>query len=630
MDKLSSVFLQVTQGTCLLSYSFSVECPANRRESFLLQASEAFRISLLTKAQGQLVTSKQELHTFLKAAYSLTVAHKWLAAPQEVVEKATQACQEALAKFYKYDAATQDKDALCAEIMHLVSHVKLLLQVEPFLNSDQRSFIPDSYRNIKDTSLNFTLEGFAKVIQKFQRYHASLSQTTEVKCKGSEDCVDGKRLCITSFGTLTTECYSDDSTDATKRNEPTQSLDSPAELKLQKCDSGATTVSTDSLGSSWQKFSLSSSGSPRPHPGSIAIQHEASARDQSTTEDEDESTDSRQQSTNQSEWDVKPHADPIPAAPATSSSSDSERFEEIQAGIETLDTGDDVGQKPSVSLTSSFSHLGDSFSSKSSWEQLSVETSFYPTDTKPQPNSLSKAEIGQRSESPGSDQSFVLINSSAQNHISGLPSRATPQSSVDSACVQTTTKNSSVTPHQKLAQFDPGQQDPTEPSTGSSFDMLEENQSQMSSTEAATVLATKNTSCCSCLKSNSAAAVEPLSQYFLSQEDYKALLAGVCHECLLKRLHSDKTKFKLKTHNTAYSKNELPRVSSLPDSTICPKDELLISECAGALHLKFSRVTGLWTARETCAYIGEPMGLEGKQRAAIGVQFLHQEERLSR
>lgn len=49
-----------------------------------------------------------------------------------------------------------------------------------------------------------------------------------------------------------------------------------------------------------------------------------------------------------------------------------------------------------------------------------------------------------------------------------------------------------------------------------------------------------------------------------------------------------------------------------------------------ALHLKFSKATGLWTAKETCVYIGEPMGMEGKQRRAIWVTFLHQEERLSR
>ena len=50
----------------------------------------------------------------------------------------------------------------------------------------------------------------------------------------------------------------------------------------------------------------------------------------------------------------------------------------------------------------------------------------------------------------------------------------------------------------------------------------------------------------------------------------------------------------------------------------------------GALQLKFSRATGLWTSKETCAYIGKLSGMKGRQRAALWVQFLHQEERLSR
>lgn len=50
----------------------------------------------------------------------------------------------------------------------------------------------------------------------------------------------------------------------------------------------------------------------------------------------------------------------------------------------------------------------------------------------------------------------------------------------------------------------------------------------------------------------------------------------------------------------------------------------------GGLHLKFSKATDLWTAKETGIYIGESMGFQGKQRTAIWVRFLHQEERLSR
>uniref|UniRef100_A0AAV2KPT1 Alpha-type protein kinase domain-containing protein n=1 Tax=Knipowitschia caucasica TaxID=637954 RepID=A0AAV2KPT1_KNICA len=74
----------------------------------------------------------------------------------------------------------------------------------------------------------------------------------------------------------------------------------------------------------------------------------------------------------------------------------------------------------------------------------------------------------------------------------------------------------------------------------------------------------------------------------------------VCHRCLLKRLHIE-TKFQLKQRRVAYS----------------------------GLLLKFSKSTGLWTGRETCVYIGDDMGLKGKQREALWLQFLHQEERLS-
>lgn len=56
----------------------------------------------------------------------------------------------------------------------------------------------------------------------------------------------------------------------------------------------------------------------------------------------------------------------------------------------------------------------------------------------------------------------------------------------------------------------------------------------------------------------------------------------------------------------------------------------LFASQLGGLHLKFSKATGLWTAKETGVYIGETMGLQGKQRAAIWVRFLHQEETLSR
>ncbi|XP_039465252.1 alpha-protein kinase 1-like isoform X2 [Oreochromis aureus] len=241
---------KTTQGTCLLSYSFSVECPDSQRQSFLQQAQEAFTIGLLTRAEGDLVTSKQELHTVLKAAYSLTVTHKWLGTPLEVVAQAVQACQNALSSFYSYcHAGTQDKDSLCTEIMHLVTQVKLLLRVEPFLNSDKGSFIPDSYRNVKDTSVNFTLAGFAKIMRRFQKYHKSLCETTNTHCRDAKDELemDRGRPCITALWTTT----------GTLNTEAQGGSHSSSVHMPQKPES------TDILGSSWQEVSLKSSGSPQ-------------------------------------------------------------------------------------------------------------------------------------------------------------------------------------------------------------------------------------------------------------------------------------------------------------------------------------------------------------------------------
>ncbi|KAM6959751.1 alpha-protein kinase 1 [Tautogolabrus adspersus] len=652
-----------TQGTCLLSFSFSVQCPAAQRQFFLLQAREAFEIGLLTKAEDELVTSKQELHTFLKAAYSLSVTHKWLGTPQEVVVKATGACQKALATFYDYcQADTQNKDGLCAEIMHLVAEVKILFGVEPFLNSDKGSFIPDSYRNNEDTLVNFTLDGFAKVMQRFKKYHASMCETTNTNCKGT----NGARLCITALGTTVgvphTECSTEackESTGAHKEEEPQQKgSNSSAVQPLPKSDLGTTLESTDHLGSSWHNFSLSSSGSPRPSNGYIesgAIVCDANAGNQGclTTEVDDDRVDNMLQSADKKgkrdllgcNSGLSSHTVAI-SATSSNSSRKSENIEVIQTDIESLETEDwmtdvvGVPLKPSLgegavqslsqlTLRTSSSSLGDSFGSQSSWEKISLDLNS-PSSIKPQPRILPKAGTSQVSKSQESDGSIFLLetldsetSNSAddlkhKNHTSRLELRASNKprplestnvdpnmdTEVDFVSSKPAPKNSLANPIQKHSQFVQEQCASTETSTESSFEMLEENQSgnqssEDTSPEKVNVPRSKNPMCYSCLKDSNRDVSE--RQYLLSQQDYQALLAGVCHECLLKRLQSDKIQFKLKKHRTAHN----------------------------ALHLKFSKATGLWTARETCIYIGEPMGMQGKQRTAIWVQFLHQEERLS-
>ncbi|XP_068164899.1 alpha-protein kinase 1 [Antennarius striatus] len=612
----------VTQGTCLLSYSFSMECPASQRTAYLLQAKEAFSIGLLTKAEGELVTSKQELHTFLKAAYSLTVVHKWLGTGQDVVDQATQACQKALSIFYEYDADTKNKDNLCAEIMRLVTQVKLMLRVEPFFKSDKGSYIPDNYRNIKDISVNFTLESFAKVMQRFQKYHASLCKTNSTKCKQTKDEIDGARLCITSVGTtietLDTEC-SNDSSKVVKNAARAEELGPDQKSSgsfARKSDLETTLGSTDSLGSSWQNFSFSSSGSPRPgssaDAGNFAIRQEVSSQSCLTTEVEDQNLQGFNSGVSSLRY-------AIPDASFSNTNSDSEKFDLIQAGVETLGTEEDwltevgVPLKPSganlapqslsqLTLRTTSSSLSESFSSQSSWEKLLVDSSS-PTDRNPRSKSQSKAGSVQSSKSSESDGSFFLLEtldsetdvSAHENKASGLQLTQSLKS------LHFDSTEALANPQPNLSHSDPEQCAPTETSTESSFEMLEENQSEVCATETAHVSQRRNPLCYTCLKHLTEAAAVPERQYLLSQQDYQALLAGVCNDCLLKRLHSDKMQFKLKKHRTAYS----------------------------ALHLKFSKATGLWTARETCVYIGEPMGEQGKQRRAIWVTFLHQEERLS-
>ncbi|TWW63619.1 alpha-protein kinase 1 isoform X1 [Takifugu flavidus] len=574
----------VAQGTCLLSYSFSMECPIAKRQSFLLEAQEAFTIGLLTKEEGELVASKQELHTFLKAAYSLAVTHKWHGSPPETVAEATRACLKALAQFYDYDSDAQNKDALCAEIMHLIVQVKKLLIVEPFKSSEPGSFIPDGYGNMEDTSVNFTLEDFARVMRRFKRYHASLCEANN-KCKRTGDEMDGTRVCITALGT-TVEAL----------NTAHCPESSPARPQ-QKSELCATLGSTEELGSSWQNFpnfSASPANKTRAVDGLQCINNNAVA--------------------------------------SSTSNEGSEKIKLVQAGIETLDTdgaavtgvvrvpqkspraGETLESLSQLVLRTSSSSLSGSFNSQSSWEKIDFCS---PTATKPY--SFSSMGMVQRNKSVDSDGSFHFLETldsesadSAQHHTSSnhtslghFRDLSQPQLLESHHAISRDSASVKPAPDAPTSlQPRPGQLASTEISSESSFEMLQEgpiDRNDGASQCEETAPGERNHLCYHCINGGAAASAVPERQYSLSLQDYQALLAGVCHQCMLKRFYSEKIQFKLKEYRTAYS----------------------------ALHLKFSKATGLWTAKETGVYVGETMGLQGKQRAAIWLRFLHQEERLS-
>lgn len=250
----------------------------------------------------------------------------------------------------------------------------------------------------------------------------------------------------------------------------------------------------------------------------------------------------------------------------------------LQAALETLDT-ESEGEKAILSLS-------DSYGSNSSWEKLSADLNLIRNRPK-------LAKVGSKS-SESSESLFHLetLDSETPESLNASSNHGNPNIN----------RNPVVSPKPNPVQVN--QCMSTETSTDSSFEMVEQernenqNGANVKKEEKNALREDKNALCHNCLNGSFADLFE--SQYVLSEHDYNALLSGVCHQCLLKRLHSDE-KFQLEKHQTAYS----------------------------ALHLKFSKTTGLWTARETCVYIGEDMGLKGKQRAALWVQFLHQEERLS-
>ncbi|XP_043917484.1 alpha-protein kinase 1 [Protopterus annectens] len=226
--KLAAVFTQYTplfvlinvniRGTCLLSYSFSSDCPSQKRELYLLEAKESFEIGLLTKKDDEPITSKQELHGFLKAAFSLTVVHEQLNSKIEALSQVRQMCKEALHNLYQYTCLPegQKKWTLAEEIMKLVKMIKANLKVQNFPNSDDRSYVPDCYKNCAAQPIVYGSVTFNKVLEMHAQYHATTCQVFKRKCRDEKyRHALGPGPCITALKTETrsidTACITEDS-----------------------------------------------------------------------------------------------------------------------------------------------------------------------------------------------------------------------------------------------------------------------------------------------------------------------------------------------------------------------------------------------------------------------------------
>uniref|UniRef100_A0A8C4W8A4 Alpha kinase 1 n=1 Tax=Gopherus evgoodei TaxID=1825980 RepID=A0A8C4W8A4_9SAUR len=217
--KLAAAFSQYTplfvltavniRGTCLLSYSYSTECPPEKKKFYLSEAKESFQIGLLTKKENDPVTSRQELHSFIKAAFCLTTVHRRLYGESKKLCEVRQLCSEAMEKLYTYSTSPftedQDKETLAKEIMSLIMSVKEHLEVQSFSNSDARSYVPDSYKGGAEKPILRGEVNFEKLLEVHSQHHRSVSEVFESTCRSQETRHREAKVgaCITALKTET-------------------------------------------------------------------------------------------------------------------------------------------------------------------------------------------------------------------------------------------------------------------------------------------------------------------------------------------------------------------------------------------------------------------------------------------
>ncbi|KGL95881.1 Alpha-protein kinase 1, partial [Charadrius vociferus] len=174
------------RGVCLLSYSHSKDCPPEKRKFYLSEAKESFEIGLLTKNDNSPITSKQELHSFIKAAFCLATVHRWLYGESEKLREVCQLCKEAVGKLHSYSASfteEEEKGMLAKEIMSLITSVKKRLRVESFPNSDARSYVPDSYKGTVGKPILRREVNFEKILAMHSQHHLSVCKVFENTCR---------------------------------------------------------------------------------------------------------------------------------------------------------------------------------------------------------------------------------------------------------------------------------------------------------------------------------------------------------------------------------------------------------------------------------------------------------------
>ncbi|XP_067303777.1 alpha-protein kinase 1 isoform X2 [Pseudorasbora parva] len=697
--KMAAVFSQygslyvltnvVAQGTCLLSYSFSKHCPVGDQQVYMALAKEAFEIGLLTKTAGDSVTSKLELHTFLKAAYSLCRAQRWMSGASEAESKASAVCLEALALFL--DFCSREDSSLCAQIMARIQHIKSLLNVKTFRNSDPRSFIPDSYRSLEFGPVLFTLRDFAKALDAFGKHHKSVCEAFESSVP-SRSCSTAQ--CLTAFQTDTAVPATADPTSSSgslimgeqsslgsfealdgsreanvvspsnpntfRHNKGSQSQSQRKPITSEDAENNAPSTSGShrrdlwknrtTLSSSWEHVSgrsqssietaeddpngsyqapdgireanVVSQNNRRSVPNNFRHNKGSQAKP-FTSEDAEDNAPNTSGSHRRDLWKNRTSLSSSWEHGSGRSQSSIETAEDDPSGSyqaldgtreanlvspsnqssvpnnfrhnkgsqsnslpmqETATTEDLEDQWSAVRKTPEVRTSSSSFSSGSLWEhvsgpsQSSVETVEDFEDPSQDSNGINKGDQPKG----GSTSSFSLCDSLG-SHSSWQKLSVSPVANAE--------RLDKLDRHTKAP---PPQIEESLGRTSTESDPFEELGFEHLSDSSANP--SGESACNRCFKNCI------MGSAVLTAGDSRALLAGVCHGCLIRRL---------------------------PNTPLKPLDEAQLETAYDAMVLKFSKASGVWMGWETSVYIGKAMGVQGKQRRAIELQYLHQEQLLS-
>ncbi|XP_008831936.1 alpha-protein kinase 1 isoform X2 [Nannospalax galili] len=211
------------RGTCLLSYSSSPDCPPEMKSMYLCEAKEAFEIGLLTRKDDKPASGKQELHSFIRAAFGLATVHRRLQGETGAICAASQLCIKAMGKLHTFStsSSSQDRETLSREIMSLVSQVKGHLKVQGFSNLDERSYVPESFKCRLDKPILHGQLDFQKILETYSQHHTSVCEIFENICENSKNKQKDMKpkVCIT---TLKTETNTIDTTSATQEKPRSQ------------------------------------------------------------------------------------------------------------------------------------------------------------------------------------------------------------------------------------------------------------------------------------------------------------------------------------------------------------------------------------------------------------------------